>query len=79
MVIIVARSVGEPTLDGDLLAIAAITAFAINMNIWRRFPEMSRVTGLGSSSVLVMIVSVVAGVTYAIDGRAPVRGRSAWG
>ena len=70
VMIIVARSVGEPTLDGDLLAIVAITMFAVNMNIWRRFPEMSRVTGLGTASVLVMIASVVAGVTYAIDGRA---------
>jgi drug/metabolite transporter (DMT)-like permease len=70
VLIIVARSVGEPTLDGDLLAIGAITAFAINMNLWRRFPDMSRVNGLATSSVLVMIVSVVAGATFAIDGRA---------
>jgi drug/metabolite transporter (DMT)-like permease len=70
VLIIVARSVGEPTLDGDLLAIAAITAFAVNMNIWRRYPDMSRVTGLGSAALLVMAISVIAGVTYAIDGRA---------
>lgn len=70
VLIIVARSVGQPTLDGDLLAIAAIVAFAVNINIWRRFPEMSRVTGLGTAAVLVMVVSVVVGVTYAIDGRA---------
>lgn len=70
VLIIVARSVGEPTLDGDLLAIGAIVAFAVNMNIWRRFPDMSRVTGLASAAVLVMGVSLVAGVTFAIDGRA---------
>jgi len=70
VMIIVARSVGEPTLDGDLLAIGAITMFAINMNLWRRYPDMSRVNGLATSSVLVMTVSVIAGVTFAIDGRA---------
>ncbi len=70
VLIIVARSVGEPTLDGDLLAIGAITAFAVNMNIWRRFPEMSRVTGLGTAAILVMIAAVVAGVNFGIDGRA---------
>lgn len=70
VLLIVAQSVGDPTLDGDLLAIAAITMFAVNMNIWRQFPDMSRVTGLGSAAVFVMITSVIAGVTYAIDGRA---------
>ena len=70
VLIIVARSIGEPTLDGDLLAIGAITMFAINMNLWRRYPEMSRVIGLASSGVFVMTISVIAGVTYAIDSRA---------
>ena len=70
VVVIVARSVGEPSLEGDLLAIAAIVAFAVNINIWRRYPDMSRVVALGSAAVMVMVVSVAAGVTYAIDGRA---------
>lgn len=70
VLIIVVRSIGEPTLDGDLLAIGAITMFAINMNIWRRFPDMSRVTGLGSAAVFVMAVSVAAGVSFTLDGRA---------
>lgn len=70
VMIIVARSVGEPTLDGDLLAIVAITMFAANMNVWRRYPDMSRVTGLGSAAVLTMIVAVIGGVNYGIDERA---------
>jgi len=70
VLVIVARSIGEPTLDGDLLAIGAIIAFAVNMNLWRRFPAMSRVTGLATSAVMVMAVSLIAGVTFAIDGRA---------
>ena len=70
VMVIVARSVGEPTLDGDLLALGAVTAFAINMNIWRRWPEMSRVVGLGTAAVLVMIVSAPFGVNYSLDGRA---------
>ena len=70
VLVIVARSVGEPTLGGDLLAIGAITMFAINMNLWRRFPDMSRVTGLATASIFIMGISALVGVTFAIDGRA---------
>ena len=70
VLIIVARSVGEPTLDGDLLAVGAVTAFAINVNLWRRFPTMSRVNGLALASLLVMVVAAGAGPTFALDGRA---------
>lgn len=70
VVVIVVRSIGEPTLDGDLLALLAILAFATNMNLWRRWPAMSRIIGLGSAAVLVMVVCLVMGVTFAIDARA---------
>lgn len=70
VVVIVVRSVGEPTLDGDLLALLAIFAFATNMNLWRRWPAMSRLVGLGTAAVLVMAVCLAVGVTFAIDGRA---------
>ncbi|MEM7139867.1 MAG: DMT family transporter [Actinomycetota bacterium] len=70
VLVIVVRSIGEPTLDGDLLAILAIVAFATNMNLWRRWPAMSRLTGLSTAAVFICVISASVGVTYAIDGRA---------
>lgn len=70
VLVIVVRSIGEPTLDGDLLALLAILAFATNMNLWRRWPAMSRIVGLSTAAVFVMLVCLAVGVTFAIDGRA---------
>ncbi|MEM7091908.1 MAG: EamA family transporter [Actinomycetota bacterium] len=55
--IVVAGSFGSPTLDGDLLALLAIAAFGISINVWRRFPEMSVFVGLGASALVMLVVS----------------------
>lgn len=52
MTVIVSGSVGEPNLDGDLLAVLAVVAFSISVNVWRRWPEMSRFVGLFLASLL---------------------------
>ena len=69
MTVIVAGSVGEPNLDGDLLAVAAVLAFSIGVNIWRRWPENepNRWTiyggGLVGGCCVILRVAVVSGWT----------------
>ncbi len=70
MTVIVAGSVGEPNFDGDLLAVAAVLAFSIGVNIWRRWPEMSRIVGLSMAAVLSVVVASFFASPLALDGRA---------
>ncbi len=70
MTVIVAGSVGEPNLDGDLLAVAAVLAFSIGVNIWRRWPDMSRIVGLSMSAVLSVAAASFFASPLALDGRA---------
>jgi len=52
VVIVVSGSIGEPNLTGDFLAVLAIVAFAVNMNVWRRYSDMSRFVGLALSAIV---------------------------
>ena len=70
MTVIVAGSIGEPNLDGDLLAVLAVGAFSIGVNIWRRWPEMSRIVGLSISAVLSVAVASLFASPFSLDGRA---------
>ena len=55
--LVVGGSVGQPTLDGDLLAVVAILAFAMSITVWRRRPELSRYLGLALNAVVVLVVT----------------------
>lgn len=66
---VVSGSVGEPNLTGDMLAMVAVLAFSINMNIWRRYGEMSRYVGLGLGA----IASVAASAPFADPFGLPAR------
>ncbi len=68
--VIVSSSLGQPTLKGDFLALVAVAAFAANMTIWRRYPEMSRRAGLSISAVIVIAVTSVAASPFSLDARA---------
>ena len=57
VLIVVSASIGSPSLTGDLLAVGAITAFATNMNIWRRFPHQSRFVGLAIAASVTVAIS----------------------
>ena len=59
ILIVVGGSIGEPSLDGDLLALLAITAFSTNIALWRRLPDASRFAALAASAVIVVAVSLV--------------------
>lgn len=68
--VIVSSSVGEPTIKGDLLALLAVAAFAANMTIWRRFPDMSRRAGLSISAVIVIAATCFTASPFSLDARA---------
>ena len=68
--VIVSSSLGEPTLKGDFLALVAVTAFAINMTIWRRNPDMSRRAGLSIGAVIVILVTSFVASPFSLDARA---------
>lgn len=58
IIVVVAGSLGSPTLDGDLLAMLAIAAFGASINVWRRYPDMSVFVGLGGSAFIMLAISV---------------------
>ncbi len=70
IVIVVGGSLGDPTLDGDLLALVAVAAFATNINLWRRYPEMSRFAGLAISAAMVAAVSWFFASPFSLEPRA---------
>ena len=67
---IVASSVGEPTLRGDFLALVAVMCFAGNMTVWRRFPDLSRRAALWASAAIVVVVTSFAASPLSLDARA---------
>lgn len=68
--VIVSSSLGQPTLKGDFLALVAVAVFAINMTIWRRYPDMSRRAGLSISAVIVIVVTSFVASPFSLDIRA---------
>jgi drug/metabolite transporter (DMT)-like permease len=69
IVVVVSGSLGEPTLDGDLLALTAIVMFSSSVLIWRRFPEINRPLALAASSATMALVTA----PFASIGDAPLR------
>ena len=67
---IVMSSVGKPTLSGDFLALVAVSAFALNMTIWRRFPDMSRLLGLSVGSLIVVAATSLSASPLGLEPRA---------
>ncbi len=51
ILIVVSGSLGSGGLAGDLLAIGAVVSFGLNLVIWRRHPEMSRILVVALSGV----------------------------
>ncbi len=58
VVIVVSSSIGEPNLTGDLLAMVAVLAFSINMNVWRRYKSQSRFVGLAIAAFVTISITV---------------------
>lgn len=69
IVLVVSGSIGDPTLDGDLLAVAAIVLFSFSILIWRRHPDMNRPLALAASSAVMAATTA----PFAAVGDAPAR------
>ena len=71
---VMAGSLGTPTLDGDLIAVLAILAFAGTIVIWRRHPGLDRPRTLVVGSVIMAAGSSLFADWSAIDTRALLAG-----
>ena len=69
IMVVVGGSVGSPTLDGDLLALAAVAFVSLSLVLWRRHPHVDRSLALElSSATMALITAPLASV-----GSAPTR------
>lgn len=69
ILVVVGGSIGSPTLDGDLLALAAIAFVSLSLVLWRRHPGVDRPLALAlSSATMALITAPLASV-----GSAPTR------
>lgn len=57
--IVVSGSFGGGGVFGDLLAVLAITFWAVNLIIWRSHLDMNRFLAVGSAGVVMAVISVV--------------------
>ena len=71
---VMAGSLGTPTLDGDLIAVLAILAFATTIVIWRRHPGLDRPRTLVVGSVIMAAAASLFADWSAIDTRALLAG-----
>ena len=71
---VMAGSLGTPTLNGDLIAVLAILAFAATIVIWRRHPGLDRPRTLVVGSVIMAAAASLFADWSAIDARALLAG-----
>lgn len=68
ILIVVSGSLGEGRISGDLFAVAAIIAFASNVTLLRRFPELNRLAVIGVGGLLVSLVAYVPADPLEVEG-----------
>lgn len=59
IVVVVSGSLGGGGLLGDLLAVGAISSFAVNLTIWRAHPAMSRALAVGIAGAIIALVCAI--------------------
>jgi drug/metabolite transporter (DMT)-like permease len=59
ILVIVAGSLGAGSVGGDALAVVAVLAFACNVTLWRRYPDISRLAVIGYGGLFTALVSYV--------------------
>lgn len=69
VLVVVSGSFGQPTLDGDLLALAAILMFSFSVIVWRQRPDVNRALTLALSSATMALITA----PFASLGDAPLR------
>lgn len=58
ILLVVSGSLGEGRVSGDLYAVAAIIAFASNLTLLRRFPQLNRLAVIGLGGLFLSLVAV---------------------
>lgn len=61
IVIVVSGSWGGGQVEGDLLAVAAITQFGVSLVVLRRHPEISRMVMVGFAGIGMALIAVIPG------------------
>lgn len=67
ILVVVSGSMGAGSITGDLYAVAAVLAFAGNVTLWRRHPEISRLAVFGLGGLLIALVSLVPADPLSVD------------
>lgn len=70
ILVIVGGSVGSGTVSGDLAALMAVLAFAANLTLWRRYPDISRLAVIGLGALFTAIVTVLPANPTSVGGNA---------
>lgn len=70
IVVIVAGSIRAGSVTGDLVAILAVLAFAGNVSLWRRYPDISRMAVIGLGGLFTAIISFAPADPFTLPGAA---------
>jgi len=68
--LVVSGSFGGGGLLGDVFALIAVTGYAVNLTIWRRFRDMPREVVIGLGTLGMALVAAPLASFHGIDGRA---------
>jgi len=68
ILIIVGGSIGSGTVTGDLIAIVAVLAFAGNVTLWRRYPDISRLAVIGLGGLFTALATVIPADPLSVGG-----------
>jgi drug/metabolite transporter (DMT)-like permease len=68
--VVVAGSLGDGGIAGDIYAVCAVLAFAGNVTLWRRHPEISRLAVFALGGLLIALVSFLPADPFSVDLRA---------
>lgn len=70
ILIVVSGSLGSGRLEGDLMAVAAILAFSINLILWRRLPDLHRSAAVGLGGLFMAMIALWPADPAAVGARA---------
>jgi drug/metabolite transporter (DMT)-like permease len=70
ILVVVAGSVGDGDVSGDIYAVCAVLAFAGNVTLWRRHPEISRLAVFGLGGLFIALVSFLPADPFSVDMKA---------
>ena len=70
VLIVVSGSIGAGRFEGDLFAVVAIFAWASNLTLWRRYPNLNRQVAIGLGGLIMALVAFIPADPLAVNARA---------